>query len=151
MKWIVYYVVTLSLNLFFGIVFRRHLNVTAASAGAVILIVVSLVSAICSREASEKSNTAMYNTYGLNDEERSKLSACFVPAYMICIPLYLPFVLFFGTFAKVVFPIAVFFAGYIGGGIYYRLKYGKDIHARYKKEADELESQKKKEEMGNWK
>lgn len=150
MKLNIYYAAVILPTLVCAVLFREHLNITAASAGAVILTVLSAFLAVYS-ERERFYPTNMYSIQSLTDDERADLSLCFSRSFMICTPLYLPFALFFGTFVKVVVPIAIFFAGFTGAGVYYRFKYGNDVHARFKREADELEEQKKKEEMGKWK
>ena len=150
MKWLIYYGITVILNIVCAIVFHEHLNITAGSIVPLALIALSIFQAVYFHNYRSKKDFNTYNDSELTEEEWAQLSVYMSKSYLIGIPWFLPFVLFFSTGIKML-SLLVFFAAFTGGAIYYRIRHSKDLQSRFAKEADELEEQKKRESLGKWK
>ncbi len=150
MKRILYYIIVLAAEIVCAIVFRARLNITAMSVLPLFLIALSTYQAIFfNRYRRPEDFNAVYYSE-LTDAEFEKMSVCVRDAYIFSVPLYLPFVLFFSSWVKLLSMI-LFMASVAGGAIYFRLRYGRELHARYDKEKKELDEQKRREELGRWK
>ena len=71
-------------------------------------------------------------------------------SYLIVIPLFVPFVLFFSTLIKTS-SLILYFIGFCGGMIYYRIRNYRAIKKSLNDEETELKKQIKREELGKWK
>ncbi len=98
-----------------------------------------------------KSDFNINNDADLTEEEWNILSVYMRNSYIISAVLYVPFIFLFITLIKVIASIVIFAVAFTGAPIYFRIKHGKEYQSRYKREAEELKKQKKKEELGRWK
>ena len=87
----------------------------------------------------------------LTEEEWGEMALCMRNTYLLCVPLFVPFIIFFPVLVKLIVSFVLFFVGFAGGSVYYRLHHSEQINNRLMKETEELEIQKKNEELGKWK
>jgi len=66
------------------------------------------------------------------------------------IPLYLPFILFFPLWGKVM-SLILYLAAFAGGNILFRIRHGRVIRERLRREEEEIRRQISREELGRWK
>ena len=150
MKWILYYIVTLGLNLVCAIAFHERLNLDFNSAVPIFLIGLSIFQAVYFFQNASKKDFNTNNNSDLTEEEWAQMTSYMIASYLIFIPLMLPFVWFFSSWGKLL-SILVFLLAFTGGMIWYRLRHRKEYEARFAKEDKELEEQRKREELGKWK
>ena len=150
MKQILYYAVTLGLDLIALVLFRKQVNLQLTSVVPLFLMALMAFQAgYASKEKNEKGFGTAYAS-GATEEEASEQQRYLALSLAIGIPFLLPFVFFFSTYLKLISCLLyILFFG--GGPICYRIKHRKNISARQQKERDALAEQRKKEEMGQWK
>ena len=149
MKWFLYYVMMLVLNVLSLILFRKSIHVAYLSLMPLCLLGNSVFQAYyyANRQAQEP-NTTYSAKSNLTDLEWEQVSRYTIRSHLISSPLYLPFVFFF-SWGKLL-SFVLFVVSFLGGGIMFRLRYGKEWKGRCDREKNELCEQKKKEEMGRW-
>ena len=150
MKWLIYYIVTLGLNLIGIIVFHENLNLVFNSVIPLFMIGLSVFQIGYFSKHPHKKDFNTNNNSDLTEGEWARMTSYMISSYLIFIPLMLPFVWFFSAGVKLL-SILVFLLAFAGGMIWYRLRHGKEYHARFAKENRELEEQQKREELGQWK
>ena len=150
MKWIIYYIVTLGLNLVGVMVFHDRLNLVFNSVIPLFMIGLSIFQVGYFSKHPHKKDFNTNNNSDLTEGEWERMTSYMISSYLIFIPLMLPFVWFFSAGVKLL-SILVFLFAFTGGMIWYRLRHGKDYQARFAKENKELEEQQKREELGKWK
>ena len=150
MKWVIYYIVTLGLNLVGILVFHENLNLVFNSVIPLFVIGLSIFQIGYFSKHPHKKDFNTNNNSDLTEEEWEKMTSYMISSYHLFIPLMLPFVWFFSSGVKLL-SILVFLMAFVGGMLFYRLRHGKEYHARFDKESKELEEQKQREELGKWK
>lgn len=150
MKWFVYYIVMLTLNVLSLILFHKSIHMAYLSLIPLCLLVNSIFQAYyhANRQAQEP-NTTYSAKSNLTVLEWEQVSRYTIHSHLIFIPLYLPFVFFF-SWGKLL-SFVLFVAAFLGGSIRFRIRHGKEMQERYRQEKRELNEQQKKEEMGRWK
>ena len=146
MLWFIYYLSVLTVSFLFG----KYIHITSLSAIPIVLAILSGFMAIYNYN-NRQNDSLNYNpgTVELTDKEYAKLAYYSSFAHTFCIPLYLPFILFFGNAVKFL-SIALFLLAFTLGPVIFRIKQKDRLHARLKAEENELLSQKKKEESGRF-
>ena len=150
MKWVIYYIVTLGLNLVGVMAFHDRLNLVFNSVIPLFMIGLSIFQVGYFSKHPHKKDFNTNNNSDLTEGEWARMTSYMISSYLIFIPLMLPFVWFFSAGVKLL-SILVFLLAFTGGMIWYRLRHGKDYQARFAKENKELEEQQKREELGKWK
>ena len=150
MKWNIYYTAMVILNFLSLILFRKSIHVEYLSLIPLCLLGNSVFQAYyyANRQAQEP-NTTYSAKSNLTDLEWEQVSRYTIRSHLISIPLYLPFVFFF-SWGKLL-SFVLFVVSFLGGGIMFRIRHGKEWKERCALENDELSEQQKKEEMGHWK
>ena len=150
MKWVIYYIVALGLNLVGVMVFHDRLNLVFNSVIPLFMIGLSIFQVGYFSRHPHKKDFNTNNNSDLTEREWARMTSYMISSYLIFIPLMLPFVWFFSTGVKLL-SILVFLLAFTGGMIWYRLRHGKEYRARFDQENKELEEQRKREELGKWK
>lgn len=150
MRWIIYYGITVALNVVFALFFREHLNITLISAVPIFLMALSIFQAIYFANNRGKGNFSTSYGSELTEEEWAQISSYMTSSFFACIPHFVPFVLFFSTFAKCL-SVLIFLAAFVSASMRYRIRHGADMRARLEQEAKDLTEQKNREELGKWK
>lgn len=151
MGWIIYYIAAVAINIICVLVFRNHININLESIIPVAMIDLSIFEvAYFGNNDNFQENTMYTSQNSLNDNEKEKMYLCMRRAFLLAIPLFVPFISFFSKWIKIL-SILIMFLTLIGGGLYFRIKYGKKVKHRWTGESEELKEQKKKEEMGKFK
>ncbi len=148
MKFIVYYIVAVSANIVSVLVFRNYINISVMSTIPLILIVLSVFQAVYFNKHNEL-NTTAYGS-GFTKNEEAELSKYTSKSLLSVIPVMIPFILFFDSLLKII-SVLLYIFGFIAGPVIYKIKHRDDLNSRINREKKELEEQKKREEMGNWK
>ncbi len=151
MGWIIYYIATIAINITCVIAFRKHININLESIIPVVLIGLSIFEArfLTNKDNFDK-NTQYTSQNTLNDKEKEGMYLCMSRAFLVAVPLFVPFIFFFSKWIKIL-SVLIMFLTFIGGGLYFRIKHGKKVKHRWTGESEELKEQKKKEEMGKFK
>ena len=147
MKIIIYYFAMLIINTVTTLLFRESINLSTASTLPVVLMLLSLLQGFYFKHNRSKNDFNTSSSSDLTEEEWHTLAGYMSNAFFISLPLFIPFILFFGTWVKVI-SIIVYLASFVGGSLYYRIKHRKEFNARMKRESEELKEQLKKEELG---
>ena len=151
MKRILYLIVTFSLNIVCVTVFRARLNINAASALPLFLTVwMSFFALYLNYHRRREDITTNYYQPDFTETEWERVAVCMRDAYLFSVPLYVPFVFFFSVWVKLLSALFISIVSHSCGGILFRLRYGRELRARYDKERKELDEQKKREELGRW-
>lgn len=143
MAWFVYFFITLIVNLFCAVFFRNFINVTELSALPIALICGAVVTGVWLRHGGDIN---IIND-SLNDGEIEGLKLAIGNSALAGIPLYVPFVLFFGNFFKAL-SLLIFIFTLIAGAAAYRIKIGKTVRERANDEESERRAQEMREELG---
>ena len=155
MKRAIYFIITTILNIAAIAVFFDRINLAYLSLTPLLLIGVTLYQIMIFRNVrSTPDGRNAYSTGSssrLTDEETDRLNDCSATSLMIAIPLYVPFIFFFPSGVKLL-SLAIYFAAFLGGSIYFRLSHhGKELRSRLENESTELKEQQAREEMGKMK
>jgi len=145
-----YYFVLCTIYLSLTIVFHDSIIISVTSIVPVILILLSIIQAGYFHNHRSKKDFNINNDAPIKDEEWEKAAEYMRNSYMIIIPLFVPFILFFSTWGKVV-SLILYFIGFSAGIIYYRIRNYKVINQRMNDEKSELKEQIKREELGKYK
>ncbi|MBE6573989.1 MAG: hypothetical protein E7652_06310 [Ruminococcaceae bacterium] len=153
MKWFLYYTVSLIVNFTMIVIFRTDINVDVSSASPAFLLILSafMSAYFYTNRKKEDFGTNYYSDIGFTDDEWITVSLYACRSCLACIPLYIPFIFFFDILIKSLVPVLIFIISMIGGVVFYRIKFRKELHSRFENEIKELEAQKKREESGKWK
>lgn len=152
MKWFLYYTVSLIINCIIIFIFKGNINIDTGSASPVFLVILSAFMAVYyyTNRSKEDFSTNYYGVEFTEDEwESISLYTCRCNA--LAIPLYVPFIFFFPSLIKVILSVLIFIVSIVGGIVFYRIKFRKELHFRFENEKRELEIQKRLEESGRWK
>ena len=146
MKWIIYYATTLLLHVITLVIFREQINITSSSLVVILLISLSVFSALYYHHNKDANTT--YSVHSdITDPEWRHLASYRVYSYLIIIPIFLPFIWFFSSWFKL-FSVLIFLLAFAGGSILFRIKHRKALQERYCRERHELWEQQRKEELG---
>ena len=151
MKWSIYYIVSILLNVIVLVVFRQHIHLDWISILPLALMLNSAYQAYY--HATDHEERGFHTTYSakndITDAEWQQVTKYIVSSHLLMIPLFVPFIFFF-SWGKLV-SFLLFLIAFVGGGILYRIRHGKELRERYEREQNELHEQQKNEEMGRWK
>ncbi len=154
MKRTIYLLAGLILNIVIAVIFWDRINVASASLVPLFALAVSAFDAAAF--LLHPGDAALINSHirdltSFTDAERVHLSRSLADALTAFMPFYPPFIIFFGTFVKIVVPTLLLIASFAAGPFIFRIRCGDGIKARMDAERAELEEQKKKEELGRYK
>ncbi len=145
-----YYFILIFLYTGFTVVFHNYINISVVSIIPLILMILSIFQAAYFHNHRSKKDFNINNDTPLTEEEWEKVAVYMRNSYIIVIPLFVPFILFFSLWVKIT-SIMLYFIGFSGGMLCYRLRYHKEINRRMSDEMTELIEQEKREELGKWK
>ena len=114
------------------------------------LLLLSVFQSVYFNNNRGKKDFSSNNTSELTEKEWERMSVYMSRSYLVAVPLFIQFIIFFDSPAKVL-SVLVFFAAFCGGGIYFRVKHKDERVSRFDKETKELEEQRRNEELGKWK
>lgn len=143
MAWFVYFFISLIVDVFCALFFRDFINLTELSALPIGLICGAVVTGVWLRHGGDI-NIINDN---LNDGEIEGLKFAIGNSALAGIPLYVPFVLFFGNIFKAV-SLLIFILTLVAGAGVYRIKIGKTVRERVNDEESERRVQEMREELG---
>lgn len=148
----VYYLCHIVINAILLIVFSSNIDFHVLSVLPLFLIALMIFQATqFKRDKNEADfgDTAysVGDTARLTDAEQDLLYSYLQRALLIALPFELPLIFFFSSYLKL-FGLLPYFLAYILGGIVFKVKKGKYIQNRIRKEKKELEEQRQKEELG---
>lgn len=147
---LIYYCITIVLNVIAIIAFHKNINITGLSIVPIFLIALMIFQALMFKH--EKVENGFRTKYGSNltaDEENAMQSVGSKFLYAT-IPWMIPFIVFFSSPIKL-FSVLVYIIGFIGGSVLYVLKNKNKITDRMSAEEKERQEQEKKEQLGKWK
>ena len=147
---LIYYCVTIIANIVAAFVFYKSINITVLSAIPLFLIALMVFQALFFKnEKVENGFRTKYSSNLSSDEENSmfEVGSKFLFA---TIPWVMPFIIFFPSEVKAM-SIIVYFIGFIGGALVYRIRNQGKINNRMNFEDSERREQERKEELGKWK
>ena len=145
--YIVYYCVAIFASLVSVFVFNDKINVSHESVLPIILFVLSIFQAIYFHNHRTKKDFNINNDSELTESEWAALAQYIRNSYILSIPLYIPFILFFSIWIKLL-TIIIFLFAFSGGAMFWRIRHSKQLTERLEAEDKELAEQIKKEEMG---
>ena len=149
MKYFIYYVVTTTINIIIASVLKSYIILSKLSFVPVFLLLLSIFEAIYFHNNSEKTDSDTnysLNSYRLQKKEWTTFSEYMMIGFLLSIPLYIPFVIFFDWLKLL--SILIFLLSFILSSAIFKLRFRKQLNANKLKEKEELKSQKAKEELG---
>ena len=149
MKYFIYYVLTATINIIIAVVFKSRIVLSKLSFVPVFLLLLSIFEAIYFYNNSERTDSDTnysLNSYRLKNEEWSIFTEYMMISFLLSIPLYIPFIIFFDWLKLI--SILIFLLCFILGSAVFKLRFRKQLNANKSKEKEELEKQKAKEELG---
>ena len=146
---IIYYSTAIMLNIISIFLLHHRIQITATSMIPALLSLLSVFLAFY--YAHNRENDTTYNTkINISNVEWRKFTSYISCSHLIVIPLYLPFIWFFSSWIKLL-SILLFLLAFIGSSAVFRIKHGNEWQSRHDREKNELQKQKRKEELGQWK
>ena len=147
---IIYYCITIFINVILSVIFRNYINITYLSLIPLFVIVLMIFQAAFFK--THKIESGFKTNYGSNltVEEENEMQKNIANFMLAMIPLMIPFIFFFPSFVKV-FSIILYIVSLFGGVIIFRLKNKDKIVGRAEQEEKERKEQEKKEQLGKWK
>ncbi len=146
MLWFIYYLAVMTVSF----LFRKYIHITSLSAIPIVLAILSGFMAVYNYNNRQKESlNYSLSSVELTDKEYAKFAHYSSLAHTFFIPLYLPFILFFGNAVKFL-SLALFLLAFTLGPVFFRIKHKDRLNARLKAEENELLAQKKKEESGRF-
>lgn len=146
---IIYYSTAIMLNIISIFLLHHRIQITATSMIPALLSLLSVFLAFY--YAHNRENDTTYSTkINISNVEWRKFTSYISCSHLIAIPLYLPFIWFFSSWVKLL-SILLFLLAFIGSNAVFRIKHGKECQSRNDREKNELQKQKRKEELGQWK
>lgn len=150
MKFTIYYGAVIIANILSAFLLHEHLNITLWSAIPVALMLVMIFQvSYFKHDTDDKGFSTAYGS-GYTHEEEKGVTSYISNALLFVLPLLVPFILFFTSYAKLI-SILVYAIALLVGSLIYRITHKDDLNARVNQEKKDLEEQKKKEELGEWK
>ena len=143
MLWLFYYITTGILP----IVFCKHIHITTLSAVPLFCMILSLFLTFLWHSNTEKEeNYPLPDAETLTDIEYKALANCCHLAHRLFLPLHIPLLLLFSNGVKFL-SLLLFTISLIAGPLIFRIRYGKDLRTRLKKEQEDKKIQMSKEEQ----
>ena len=142
---IIYYCITIGLNIIAVFTFFKHINITSISIVPLFLIALMIFQAHIFK-------TDEGNSFG-SDLTKSESNSMFkfgAKSLYATIPFMIPFSLFFHSYIKL-FSIIIYIMGLIGGILIYRIKNKKSILTRINAEHSEKKNTENAEALGKCK
>ena len=150
MKWAIYYITMIILNILAAVIFFEYINITAISIVPIFILILMLFQAFLFYNSKENEFNTTYSVRSdLNQTEENTLFYYIANAMLICVPLLLPFILFFSSGIKFIC-LTIYLLGY-SGALVFRIKNKDKLNNRIHSEENELKIQQSKEELGKWK
>lgn len=150
MKFIVYYILAVGANIVSFFVFSNYINISVMSIIPLILIVLAVFQSVYFNKQSENNDFNTAYGSGFTENEQAQLSKYTSKTLLLVIPFIVPFIFYFTSGLKLI-TILFYVLSLIIGPVVYRIKNKDDLNRRINKQKKELEEQKKREEMGDWK
>ena len=142
----IYYGCHLAIDLILLIVFNNYINLHILSLLPIFFVVLMIIQILVLKD-----DTASDTTYsvgvGLTKQEETCQRSYLRHAFLLSIPFEFPLVLFLPSYLKLIC-IVPYILSYILGSIVFRFKMSKQIQDRMDREKNELEEQKRREELG---
>ena len=150
MKRLIYHAISLAVVAGCAILMPQYIHITTISLVPVAMILLTVLQVLLFKDGQQEEGFS--TTYGAdtNAQEHNTWTQYMRSSLMLSLPWQCIFVLFFPDAVKFLSCLwyVIFF---VGGSVAFRIKYGKKIGDRHRAQRDELEEQRKKEEMGKWK
>ena len=147
MLWFFYYLTAIILP----VVFYKHIHITSLSVIPLFCMILSLFLAFFWHGNTEKEeNYPMPNTETLTNTEYKALAKYCNMAHRLFVPLHVPLLLLFSNGVKLL-SLLLFMISLIAGPLMFRIRYGKQLSVRLKKEQEDKKIQMQKEEQGKLK
>ena len=146
MLWFFYYLTAGILPL----VFCKHIHITTLSVIPLSCMMLSLFLAFYWHSNTEEETYAAPNAQTLTDTEYIALAKCCHSAHRLLLPFHIPLFLLFSNGIKVL-SLLIFTISMIAGPLIFRIRYGKRLRTRFKKEQEDKKMQMQKEEQGKLK
>ena len=147
---IIYYCITIFINIVFSIIFRNYINITHLS--LIPLICIGLMIFQVAFFKTHKIESGFKTNYGsdFTVEEENKMQKNVANFILVIIPLMIPFIFFFPSFVKA-FSIILYIISLLGGIIIFKFKNKDIVVGRAEQEEQERKEQEKREQLGKWK
>ena len=147
---IIYYCITIFINIVFSIIFRNYINITHLS--LIPLICIGLMIFQVAFFKTHKIESGFKTNYGsdFTVEEENKMQKNVANFILVIIPLMIPFIFFFPSFVKA-FSIILYIVSLLGGIIIFKFKNKDTVVGRAEQEEQERKEQEKREQLGKWK
>ncbi len=137
-KWLIYYAVIIAAIMLVVLLSPQALDVNIFSLFPLILMGVWI-------------GTLLPNKYERRGGQNAKRSPYEIKTVLLVAPIYLPFIFFFSYAAKLFIPLLMFLIGAVWLYLHSTRELNKMLDEHNAELAEELEEQKKKEELGRWK
>lgn len=149
MGFVVYYFIATIASMISAFIFSDQINVTYESILPLVMIGFSVFQAVYFHNHREKKDFNINNDSPLTEDEWAVLSVYLRNSYIISIPLYIPFILYFSIWVKILSAFIYLIA--LGAGpFFWRIRNRDKLIQRLNDEDKELAEQLKKEESGKY-
>ena len=150
MKWLIYHVVCVGIGILCCVFMPQYINITATSIVPVAMILLTILQVCLFKDGEQTEGFSTAYGSDINAAEHNTWTYYIRFSLMLSLPWQLAFVIFFPNAVKFLSCLC-YVAFFVAGGMFFRVKHGKQIKHRHQSQRDELEEQRKKEEMGKWK
>ena len=150
MKWLVYHVACITVELLCVVMLPQYIRITSLSLVPIAMILLTILQVCLFKDSQQEEGFPTAYGSDLNAHEGNTWTHYMKISLMMSLPWQFAFVMFFHSPVKLLSCLwyALFFAG---GGVAFRIKHASRIMQRKQVQHDELEKQRKREELGKWK
>ena len=117
----IYCLVLLAANIISIFFFHENIHISALSIVPMALIGVSVFQAVYFHNYRTKKDFNTNNNSPLTEREWADMTLYLRNSLIICIPLFIPLIVFFDWYIKII-SLPLYFVGFSGGSIYYKIK-----------------------------
>ncbi len=150
MKWLTYHVVCVAIGILCGVLMPQYINVTATSIVPIAMILLTILQVLLFKDGQQEEGFSTAYGSDINAKEHHTWTHYMRVSLVLSLPWQFAFVIFFPNAVKFL-SCLWYVAFFVAGSVVFRVKNRKQIKHRYQAQRDELEEQRKREEMGKWK
>ncbi len=150
MKWLIYHVASITVEILCVVMLPQYICITSLSLVPVAMILLTILQVCLFKDSQQEEGFSTAYGSDLNAQEQRTWTQDMRFFLMLSLPWQFAFVMFFHSPVKLL-SCLWYLAFFVAGSIAFRVKHGKQIGKCQQTQRDELEEQRKREELGKWK
>ncbi len=150
MRWLIYHIVCVAIDILCVVLMPQYIHITSMSLVPVAMILLTILQVCLFKDTQQEEGFSTAYGSELNASEQNTWTHYMKFSLMLSLPWQFIFVMFFPNAVKF-FSCLWYVIFFVGGSVAFRLKHGKQLGRRKQAQREELEEQRKREELGKWK